>query len=147
MAIEKKEYTNGEITVVWQPKLCIHSAICFRGLKSVFDPLKRPWVSIQGATSEQIVAQVEKCPSKALSYYHNNTDNQKVEEEKQVLENQKIKIEILLNGPILVQGDFMLKHGEEEKNNTKPTTFLCRCGASKNKPYCDGSHKKINFEG
>jgi len=147
MAIEKKEYSNGEITVVWQPKMCIHSAVCFRGLKSVFDPLKRPWVNIQGANTEQIVAQIEKCPSGALSYYHNNTqDTNQKEATLMQTEDKNLKIEILPNGPILVQGNVTLKHGEEEKE-TKATTYLCRCGASKKKPYCDGSHKNINFEG
>ncbi|KOY86624.1 hypothetical protein AD998_11150 [bacterium 336/3] len=151
MAIEKKEYSNGEITVVWQPKMCIHSAVCFRGLKSVFDPNKRPWVNIEGANTEQIVAQIEKCPSKALSYYHNNAQNDSTQTKKEETtmqnEDKNLKIEILPNGPILVQGNFTLKHGEEEKENAKSTTYLCRCGASKKKPYCDGSHKNINFEG
>jgi uncharacterized Fe-S cluster protein YjdI len=150
MAIEKKEYSNGEITVVWQPKMCIHSAVCFRGLKSVFDPLKRPWVNIQGATTEQIVMQIEKCPSKALSYYYNNAQDNlsQNQEDTNIAQSQdkSIKIEVLPNGPILVQGNVTLKHGEEEKE-TKATTYLCRCGASKKKPYCDGSHKNINFEG
>ncbi len=69
----EKRYTNGEITVVWKPDLCIHSEICFYGLGEVFDPQKRPWVNIQGATSERIIAQVDQCPSAALSYSRNET--------------------------------------------------------------------------
>ena len=67
----KKEYSNGDITVVWEPKKCIHSTICFNGLPQVFDPNKRPWVNIQGAASDNIVDQVKACPSGALSYYIN----------------------------------------------------------------------------
>ena len=66
-----KTYTNGEVTVVWQPHLCQHSAICFRGLPKVFDPRKRPWVDPQAATTQQIVEQVQKCPSRALTYLLN----------------------------------------------------------------------------
>ena len=66
-----KTYSNGEVTVVWKPEVCIHSAICFRGLPKVFDPRKRPWVTPGGATTEEIVAQVQKCPSGALSYLLN----------------------------------------------------------------------------
>ena len=63
----EKKYSNGEITVRWQPHVCQHSAICFRGLPQVFDPRKRPWVNIAGATSDEIVVQVAQCPSGALS--------------------------------------------------------------------------------
>jgi uncharacterized Fe-S cluster protein YjdI len=62
-----KRYSNGEVTVVWQPAKCIHSAVCARGLPEVFDPRRRPWIVLTSATSAQIVAQVAKCPSGALS--------------------------------------------------------------------------------
>ena len=62
-----KRYSNGEITVVWQPSLCIHSAICARGLPKVFDPRRRPWVVLDGFDSQAIATQVEQCPSGALS--------------------------------------------------------------------------------
>jgi uncharacterized Fe-S cluster protein YjdI len=62
-----KRYSNGEVTVVWQPSLCIHSAIYARGLPQVFDPRRRPWVVLDGHTTQQIVDQVEACPSGALS--------------------------------------------------------------------------------
>ena len=60
-------YTNGEITVVWKPELCIHSAICFKGLGGVFDPRRRPWIDMSKAGTQQIIDQVKKCPSGALS--------------------------------------------------------------------------------
>lgn len=66
-----KHYTNGEVTIVWQPEVCIHSAKCFHGLPQVFDPREKPWVRPEGATTAQIVAQVERCPSGALSYFYN----------------------------------------------------------------------------
>jgi uncharacterized Fe-S cluster protein YjdI len=66
-----RTYTNGEVTVVWKPEVCIHSAMCFRGLPRVFDPRKRPWVKPEGATTDEIVTQVQKCPSGALSYIMN----------------------------------------------------------------------------
>lgn len=70
-----KKYTNGEVTVVWKPAICEHSAICFLGLPKVFDPTKKPWVNIQGATTAEIVEQVKKCPSGALSYYLNKEES------------------------------------------------------------------------
>ena len=62
-----KRYSNGEVTVVWQPSLCVHSAVCVRGLPEVFNPRRRPWVVLEGTPTEAIVNQVESCPSGALS--------------------------------------------------------------------------------
>ena len=63
-----KKYTNGEVTVIWQPSKCIHSTICLNGLPQVFDPQKRPWVNIKGAETSKIIEQVKECPSGALTY-------------------------------------------------------------------------------
>ena len=63
-----KRYSNGEVTVIWKPGLCQHSGVCARGLPKVFDPKRRPWIDLQHADSAAITAQVERCPSKALSW-------------------------------------------------------------------------------
>lgn len=62
-----KEYTNGEVTVICQPHMCTHSTKCWKGLLPVFNPKNRPWVDMNGASSERIVEQVNQCPSGALS--------------------------------------------------------------------------------
>jgi uncharacterized Fe-S cluster protein YjdI len=61
-------YPNQDITVVWKPEICIHSAICFHGLPAVFDPRRRPWIDMAAAETGQIKEQVKKCPSGALTY-------------------------------------------------------------------------------
>ncbi len=61
------EYFNGEITVVWQPGKCAHSANCVRNLPAVFKPKEKPWIKVEGASSEEIVTAISKCPSGALS--------------------------------------------------------------------------------
>jgi uncharacterized Fe-S cluster protein YjdI len=92
-----KKYTNGEVTVVWKPSECIHSGICFRGLGDVFNPRNRPWVTIDGSTSDKIIAQVQKCPSGALSYYLNrDADEPSVKVEAETI------VETMINGPLLV---------------------------------------------
>lgn len=63
----KKHYIKEDVTIVWKPELCTHSAVCARGLSSVFKPRERPWIDPDGASKEDIIAQVFKCPSKALS--------------------------------------------------------------------------------
>jgi uncharacterized Fe-S cluster protein YjdI len=137
-----KKYTNGEVTVVWKPSQCIHSTICFKGLGQVFDPRKRPWVTPEGATTSQIVEQVKKCPSGALSYFMNSaaaSGNVKVEAE--------TIVETMPNGPLLVYGNVTVKDSVGNLTQKNKVTAFCRCGASGNKPYCDGSHKRVGFEG
>lgn len=62
-----KKYSNGEITVLWQSHKCIHSGNCVRNLPQVFNPRERPWIKQHNATSAEIIATVNKCPSGALS--------------------------------------------------------------------------------
>ena len=70
---EKKiKYSNDEITVVWKPEFCQHSARCWSQLPEVFDYKKKDWINPSGATSEKIIEQVKKCPSGALSFFYNN---------------------------------------------------------------------------
>ena len=63
-----RRYSNGEVTVVWRPELCRHGGACARGLPLVFDPRRRPWIELHHADAQTIVAQVERCPSGALSW-------------------------------------------------------------------------------
>lgn len=63
-----KKYSNGEVTVLWQPHLCIHSGICAGGLPGVFRPQEKPWINVDAADTESLVNQVKQCPSGALSY-------------------------------------------------------------------------------
>jgi len=62
----KRTYTNGEINVLWNSDLCTHCEYCHKGLPAVFNPDARPWVNMQGATTQEIVDQVQACPSGAL---------------------------------------------------------------------------------
>ena len=62
----KKEYSNGEITVVYQADKCIHSGVCAKGLSLVFKPGEQPWIKMDAASKEEIMLQVQKCPTKAL---------------------------------------------------------------------------------
>lgn len=71
MPVTTHRYSNKEITVLWQPALCKHSGICFKGLSPVFDPRRKPWIDMTQSTSEIIIEQVKKCPSGALSIVEN----------------------------------------------------------------------------
>ena len=142
--MDKKNYTNGEVTIVWQPKMCIHSAKCWRGensLPEVFNPAEKPWIKPEGASTNKIIQQVNNCPSGAISYFMND------EIEKSESSVSEIIAETVSNGPLLVYGNIIVKDSEGNKTQKNKVTAFCRCGASANKPYCDGSHVKINFQG
>lgn len=130
-----KKYTNGEVTVIWKPHVCIHSTICFRGLPAVFDPRVRPWIEPAGGTTQEIINQVKKCPSGAISYTMNNETNK---------ENTPadVKVQVLKKGPYLVNGTFTFVDDQGVESVKEGNIALCRCGLSNNKPFCDGSHRQ-----
>ena len=135
-----KKYTNGEVTIVWKPSVCIHSFVCINTLPKVYNPDDRPWIKIENASTEELVNQIKKCPSGALSYHMNAEDNQEAE-------SLETTVEVLKNGPLIVYGTLNVTHKDGKKEIKSKTTAFCRCGASNNKPYCDGSHVKIDFKG
>jgi uncharacterized Fe-S cluster protein YjdI len=65
--MERKEYSNGEVTIVWKPGLCQHSGICVKTLPKVYNKNERPWIKPENASTLEIIAQVARCPSGALS--------------------------------------------------------------------------------
>lgn len=143
MADITKKYSNDEITIVWKPNMCIHSTKCWKGesgLRNVFDPAKKPWITPEGGTTEQIIERVNNCPSKALSFYYND--------ESKNIQSATIEniAEVLPNGPLLVYGNLKVKHKDGSELHKNNVTAFCRCGASSNKPYCDGTHVKIEFK-
>ena len=75
---KKIEYSNGELTIIWQPDLCQHSGICVKTLPQVYNPKERPWVKIENATTDELIAQINKCPSGALSYRLNKKEEESV---------------------------------------------------------------------
>ncbi len=136
----KKEYSNGEVVVIWQPDKCIHSAKCFIGLPQVFDPKARPWVNAAGAGTEEIIRQVRICPSGALSYRMEASVTPVAEAPSAAA--PATVIEILDRGPLLVSGSCILKRPDGTVEEINGSAALCRCGHSANKPFCDGSHRK-----
>ncbi|MCA6073606.1 (4Fe-4S)-binding protein [Fulvivirga sedimenti] len=133
-----KKYSEGDLTVIWQPHKCIHSEKCMRGLPSVFQPDNKPWINPAGASADAVRKQIDKCPSGALSYegQHTTSSNE-----------SSLRVEVRKNGPLLIHSKMILESDGVEKPIDAAATAFCRCGASSNKPFCDGSHKKINFEG
>jgi CDGSH-type Zn-finger protein/uncharacterized Fe-S cluster protein YjdI len=129
-------YAGDGITVEYELKRCIHAAECVNRLRAVFDTSKRPWIQPQNADADSVAQVVVQCPSGALHYQR--SDGGAVET---IPEHTEIHINA--NGPLYVRGNLQLVRGEEVMQETR--IALCRCGASKNKPFCDNSHKDIGF--
>ena len=148
---ERKEisrsYTNGDITVYWRPELCIHSANCLIGLPKVFNSANRPWINAQAAGSQEIIETVNTCPSRALTYLKNSADAASDKKKASDQDTSAVtKIQVLKNGPLLIRGQFQLTDAEgREITVDNEVAAICRCGASKKKPLCDGTHHHIGF--
>ncbi|HNS13603.1 MAG TPA: (4Fe-4S)-binding protein [Bacteroidia bacterium] len=132
-----KKYIKDDLTIIWKPDVCMHSAICFRGLPGVFNPKVRPWIEPNAASKDDIINQIKKCPSGALGYELSKKDNME-----NSVENTRITVSD--KGPYLVKGRFVFVNIDGKEEIKEGNIALCRCGASGNKPFCDGSHKKTN---
>lgn len=148
-----REYTNGEITVFWKPLKCIHVTTCYRELIDVFNPRKRPWVDMNGAPTEEIIRVVNLCPTGALSFKYNDEKQSEKEapqgnnpssQEKGALPETEVRI--MPDGPIVVRGNFTIISSTRGKLRQMKMVSFCRCGHSKKMPFCDGTHRKIDFK-
>lgn len=160
MEKNNRDYTNGEITVFWRPAHCTHATICFTELRAVFDPRKRPWVNMSGASTEEIIEVVNLCPTKALTFKWNDPEKNRQETSHKVVKDEEAtaptskdnasfdgaKAKLVHNGPLLLSGNFKLFDSTGEEMKTMKMVSICRCGGSKNKPFCDGTHTTIKFE-
>ena len=134
----KKEYQEGDLTVVWKPGLCFHSKNCVKGLPRVFNPDQKPWIQTEHASEEELATTINKCPSGALSYRWRS--------DKSKNSSDMVEIETMKDGPVIIKGKVKLTVGGVKKDHDSEVTALCRCGASSNKPFCDGAHKSAGFQ-
>lgn len=133
-----QEYQAGGVTVRYDVQRCIHAAECVRGLPAVFDPGSKPWIRLEQATPQRIAEVVARCPSGALTA--DLGDGRCYEPTPAVAE-----LSVCADGPLYLRGQIELvgPYGQTIAHETR--VALCRCGASGNKPYCDGSHESIGF--
>jgi uncharacterized Fe-S cluster protein YjdI len=158
-----RKYRNNEITVYWKPDACVHASYCYRELLEVFDPGRRPWVDMNTAPTERIIEVVNMCPTEALTWKWNDENKNKdisidqtnhvkfrrpelLELNNQVIEENPVLVKIMVDGPIVIKGDFTFKYSGNKKEMKDGIISLCRCGGSNHLPFCDGTHRKIGFE-
>ena len=131
-------YVGRRITIHDNRSVCAHAGVCTDGLKSVFRMGQEPWIDPDGADVEAIAALIDRCPSGALSYTLDGAAGRAPEREPMVT--------VIRNGPYAITGGIGLLHQFQGEGASSEHYALCRCGASKNKPYCDGSHWEVGFE-
>ena len=129
-------YDAENVTISYDLKRCIHAEECVRGLPRVFDPGRRVWVDASQASAEEIASIVQRCPSGALRFRRTDEDVQ----EPTPCRNE---VRIMRDGPLYFRGDLEVHTPTAVLKETRAA--LCRCGASRNKPFCDNSHADTAF--
>ncbi len=147
-----REYKNEEITIFWKPSKCIHATTCYRELIEVFNPRKRPWINLDGAPTAEIIRVVKLCPTGALDYRYNhenipdvNSGPENNSESSRDKEIPSAEVKIIKDGPLIVKGNFKIIGADGSELRQMKMASFCRCGHSKNMPFCDGTHRKISF--
>jgi CDGSH-type Zn-finger protein len=135
---KRKTYLGKNITIYDNRALCAHAAFCTDELASVFRHRDNPWIVPDAAAVEKIVATIKKCPSGALSYAIGGVEVEPARREPMVT--------VTDNGPYAVSGGIELADVKLGDGASTEHYTLCRCGASKNKPFCDGSHWDAGFK-
>ena len=137
-AAAKKEYANDRIAVSWEPAFCIHTANCLRGLPEVFDSLRRPWIEVDRASADEVAEVVTTCPTGALHFRRLDGGAQEEGPAEPV-------VQMRPNGPLFVRGKVRIEDASGHVIREDTRVALCRCGGSENKPFCDGTHRRIGF--
>ncbi len=139
-----RDYNQGEITVHWDAGKCTHSANCVRALPRVFRPKARPWINVSAADADALAAAVDTCPSGALAYtWADPARNITTTAEEQDIGSAQVRV--TSSGPLEVSGQIEIVDDDGTVIEVTEKAWLCRCGHSTNKPFCDGSHSKAGF--
>jgi CDGSH-type Zn-finger protein len=135
---KRRVYAGKRITILDNRAICSHAAFCTDELKAVFRHHESPWIDPDGAEVAQIIKIIRKCPSGALSYAIDGVEAEAPQRPPMVT--------VTDNGPYAVTGGIELTGVKFGEGASTEHYTLCRCGASKNKPFCDGSHWDVGFK-
>ncbi|MBI2361239.1 MAG: CDGSH iron-sulfur domain-containing protein [Deltaproteobacteria bacterium] len=134
---KRDNYVGQKINIHDNRGICAHAGHCTENLGSVFKLGSEPWIDPDGARMEEVIETVRKCPSGALSYTVENVEYRD--------ENREPMVTVTRDGPYAIVGGIeLIDHPQGQGASTEHYT-LCRCGGSKNKPFCDGTHWHIKF--
>lgn len=131
------KYPGNEIDVYWDGRLCIHIAECGHAEGDLFVGGRQPWCVPDEDTIDEVIEVCKRCPSGALSYVDKNGRDEQAK--------NRNSVTVAYNGPLFFEGDLEVEGAQDDMTAAKFRVALCRCGHSKNKPFCDNSHIKIGF--
>ncbi len=129
-----RRYSGEAVDITYNLKRCIHAAECVRRLSEVFNTQRRPWITADGASADQIAATVEHCPSGALHYERKDGGGERTPRTNHIV--------IWHNGPLQFSGDLRIE-GAAVDVQDETRAALCRCGASHNKPFAITATKRL----
>ena len=135
---KRVSYKGKRITIHDNRGICSHAGFCTERLAAVFRMRKEPWIDPDGAAAGEIIETIKRCPSGALSYSIDGVEHRDQE--------QPPKVTVTKDGPYAVTGGIKLMGQTMGERASEEHYTLCRCGASKNKPFCDGSHWHVGFK-
>lgn len=130
------DYAGPDITIHDNRGLCAHAGVCTDNLPDVFRIGQEPWIDPNGDAAADVARVIQRCPSGALSY----TLNRRLYRDTGDPES----VSFAQNGPYLVCGAQLAGVGQPQGFSDHCT--LCRCGGSRNKPFCDGTHWNVQFD-
>jgi len=133
----QRTYETDELRILWDSSRCIHTGMCLRALPEVFDTSQRPWVQPEGHSGDALVEAIEQCPTGALKY--------EWKDGRPIADKGVTKVVPAPNGPLFVRGVVSIETRSGNVIAQEDRVALCRCGASKNQPFCDLSHKAVGF--
>jgi CDGSH-type Zn-finger protein/uncharacterized Fe-S cluster protein YjdI len=133
----KSSYGGREVEVDWDGRLCIHVGECGRAEGELFVTGRKPWCRPDLASVDDVVDVVERCPTGALTYRRADGVTERAPDRNTVV--------VSNNGPLYLRGELEIEGAANDMPGVRFRAALCRCGASKNKPYCDNSHEEAGF--
>ena len=132
------DFPGETIDVHWDRRLCIHIGECGQSEGELFVAGRDPWCLPDKASAAEVAEVCERCPSGALSYTNRSGDAEQA--------GQTNRVQVSYNGPLYVSGELAIEGAPDDMPGVRYRAALCRCGQSRNKPFCDNSHLKAGFE-
>lgn len=131
-------YTGADVAIRYDRTRCIHAAECGRSHGDVFTPGAKPWANPDAAPADEVVAVVARCPTGALTTRRLDGGAEEAAADRNT-------VTVSARGPLYLRGRIRVRHADGREDPLQARVALCRCGASKIKPYCDGSHTEAGF--
>ncbi len=132
-------YGGAKTDVHWDGRLCIHIGECGRAANDLFVGGRQPWCQPDQVSPDDATEVVERCPSGALTHLRKDGGNPETAASENV-------VSVMYNGPLYVRGDLEVDGAADDMPGVAFRAALCRCGQSKNKPFCDNSHEEAGFK-